>query len=104
MSRTRCCASPTSNWTSIAAGPRAAGVALALQPRELRLLEYLMRNAGRVVTRTMLLEKVWGFHFEPKTSVVETHVSRLRAKVDRPFEKPLIATVRGSGYMIGERD
>lgn len=79
-----------------------AGQAIDLQPREFRLLEYLMENAGRVVTRTMLLEQVWEFHFEPRTSVVETHVSRLRAKVDRPFETPLIHTVRGSGYIIDD--
>lgn len=76
------------------------GQVIDLQPQEFRLLEYLMRHAGRVVTRTMLLEGVWGFHFDPKTSVVETHVSRLRAKVDRDFDKPLIKTVRGSGYLI----
>jgi two-component system, OmpR family, response regulator len=64
------------------------------------LLEYLLRHAGRVVTRTMLLESVWEFHFDPKTNVVETQVSRLRAKVDRGFEKELIKTVRGSGYII----
>lgn len=73
-----------------------------LQPREFRLLEYLMRHAGEVVTRTMLLEKVWDFNFDPRTSVVETHISRIRAKVDRPFEAPLIKTVRGVGYMIDE--
>ena len=77
-----------------------AGQAITLQPREFRLLEYLMEHAGEVVTRTMLLEKVWEFHFEPKTSVVETHVSRLRLKVDKPFENELIRTVRGAGYVI----
>lgn len=77
-----------------------AGRAIELQPREWRLLEYLMERAGEVVTRTMLLEQVWEFHFEPKTSVVETHVSRLRAKVDRPFGAELIRTVRGAGYVI----
>ena len=71
-----------------------------LQPQEFKLLEYLMRNAGRVVTRTMLLEKVWDFHFDPKTSVVETHMSRLRAKVDRGFGSELIHTVRGAGYCL----
>jgi two-component system OmpR family response regulator len=64
------------------------------------LLQVLMRNEGRIVTRTMLLERVWEFHFEPKTSVVETHVSRVRAKVDRPFEIPLIHTVRNVGYSL----
>jgi two-component system OmpR family response regulator len=71
-----------------------------LQPREFRLLEYLMRHADEVVTRTMLLEQVWDFHFDPKTSVVETHVSRLRAKIDRDFPSPLIHTVRGAGYSL----
>jgi two-component system OmpR family response regulator len=71
-----------------------------LQPREFSLLEYLMRHAGRVVTRTMLLENVWDFHFDPKTTVVETHMSRLRAKVDRDYAVELIHTVRGQGYSI----
>jgi two-component system OmpR family response regulator len=71
-----------------------------LQPREFRLLEVLMRNRGRVVTRTMLLERVWSFHFDPKTSVVETHISRLRAKIDKPYGKELIHTIRGSGYTV----
>ena len=66
----------------------------------LALLEYLMRNVERVVTRTMLLEGVWEFHFDPKTNVVETHISRLRNKIDRPFDRPLIHTVRGSGYSM----
>jgi two-component system OmpR family response regulator len=77
-----------------------AGQPVALLPTEFRLLEYLLRHAGRVVTRTMLLESVWGFHFEPKTSVVETHISRLRAKIDRGFDGEVIKTVRGSGYII----
>jgi len=77
-----------------------AGQAIELQPREFRLLEFLMEHAGEVVTRTMLLERVWEFHFEPRTSVVETHVSRLRSKVDRPFDAELIRTVRGAGYVI----
>jgi two-component system OmpR family response regulator len=76
------------------------GQAIVLQPRELRLLEYLMLHRDQIVTRTMLLESVWDFHFDPKTSVVETHISRLRAKVDRPFADELIVTVRGAGYMI----
>lgn len=76
------------------------GQAIELQPREFRLLEYMMRNRGRVLTRTMLLERVWEFHFDPKTNVVETHVSRLRAKVDRPFGYEMIRTVRGSGYLL----
>jgi two-component system OmpR family response regulator len=73
-----------------------------LQPREFRLLEVLMRNRGRVLTRTMLLERVWSFHFDPKTSVVETHISRLRTKFDKPFPTELIHTVRGSGYSLYE--
>ncbi len=77
-----------------------AGRRIDLQPQEYRLLEYLMRHAGRVVTRTMLLEHVWEFHFDPQTSVVETHISRLRGKVDRGFAVELIHTVRGSGYCL----
>ena len=73
---------------------------IELQPREFRLLEYLMRNAGRVVTRTMLLEHVWEFHFDPKTKIVETHISRLRAKIDRGAALELIHTIRGAGYVI----
>jgi two-component system OmpR family response regulator len=79
---------------------RRAGREIDLQPREFRLLEYLMRNAGRVVTRTMLLEHVWEFHFEPKTNIVETHISRLRSKIDRGFDAELLETVRGSGYLL----
>jgi len=81
---------------------RRSGQLIDLQPREFRLLEVLLRNKGRVVTRTMLLERVWDFHFDPKTSVVETHISRLRTKVDKPFESELIVTVRGTGYTINE--
>jgi two-component system OmpR family response regulator len=76
------------------------GERIDLQAREFVLLEILLRNKGRVVTRNMLLERVWGFHFEPKSSIVETHISRLRTKIDRPFDKQLIQTVRGSGYLI----
>ncbi|MBL8659104.1 MAG: winged helix-turn-helix domain-containing protein [Rhodospirillales bacterium] len=79
-----------------------AGSRIDLQPQEFRLLEYLMRNADRVVTRTMLLENVWDFHFDPRTSVVETHISRLRGKVDRGFPAGLIHTVRGAGYCLRE--
>jgi len=79
-----------------------SGERIDLQPREFQLLEYLMRNAGRVVTRTMLLEGVWDFHFDPKTNIVETHVSRLRAKVDRDRAVQLIHTVRGAGYTVRE--
>jgi two-component system OmpR family response regulator len=77
-----------------------AGKRIDLQPREFRLLEVLMRNRGRVMTRTMLLERVWDFHFDPKTSVVETHISRLRTKIDKPFAKELIRTERGMGYVL----
>lgn len=76
------------------------GQPIELQPREFRLLEVLMRSEGRVITRTMLLERVWDFHFDPKTSVVETHVSRLRAKIDKPFAVPLLHTVRNTGYSL----
>ena len=79
-----------------------AGARIELQPREFQLLEYLMRHAGRVVTRTMLLESIWNFHFEPQTNIVETHMSRLRAKVDRGHPRELIHTVRGSGYMLSD--
>jgi two-component system OmpR family response regulator len=71
-----------------------------IQPREFRLLEHLMRHAGQVVTRTMLLEKVWDYHFDPQTNVIDVHVSRLRQKIDKGFDKPLIHTVRNAGYMI----
>jgi two-component system OmpR family response regulator len=74
---------------------------IELQPREFRLLEYLMRHADQVVTRTMLLEHVWGIHFDPHTNVVETHISRLRSKVDKGFEAGLIQTIRGAGYCVG---
>jgi two-component system, OmpR family, response regulator len=73
---------------------------IPLQPREFRLLEYLMKNAGQVVTRTMLLENVWDYHFDPQTNVIDVHVSRLRAKIDKGFGEPLLHTVRGAGYMI----
>ena len=76
------------------------GQPIELQPREFTLLEVLMRGEGRVMTRTMLLERVWDFHFDPKTSVVETHISRLRAKIDKPFEMPLLHTVRNTGYCL----
>jgi len=75
-------------------------VPIPLQPREFRLLEYLMRHAGKIVTRTMLLEHVWDFHFDPKTSVVETHISRLRAKLNRDEAPELIHTMRGAGYSL----
>ncbi len=77
-----------------------AGQTIELLPKEYKLLQVLMQNAGRVVTRTMLLERVWDFHFDPQTSVVETHVSRLRAKIDKPFDVPLLHTVKNAGYSI----
>lgn len=77
-----------------------AGHDIDLQPREFRLLEYLMRHAGQVVTRTMLLENVWDYHFDPQTNVVDVHISRLRGKIDKNFETSLIHTVRGAGYVI----
>ncbi|WP_371134409.1 response regulator transcription factor [Phreatobacter sp.] len=76
------------------------GEELILQPREFRLLEYLMKNAGQVVTRTMLLEHVWDYHFDPQTNVIDVHVSRLRSKIDKGFDKPLIHTIRGAGYTV----
>ncbi|MEO1015296.1 MAG: response regulator transcription factor [Pseudomonadota bacterium] len=83
---------------------RRAGKKIELQPREFRLLEYLMRHADQVVTRTMLLENVWEYHFDPQTNVIDVHVSRLRAKIDKDFEKPLLKTIRGAGYTITEAD
>ncbi|MEQ8299459.1 MAG: response regulator transcription factor [Hyphomonas sp.] len=77
-----------------------AGKKIDLQPREFRLLEYLMRHAGQVVTRTMLLEKVWDYNFDPQTNVIDVHISRLRAKIDKEFEEPLLHTVRGAGYRL----
>lgn len=77
-----------------------AGKRLDLLAQEFKVLEYLMRHADEVVTRTMLLEKVWDFHFDPKTNIVETHISRLRSKIDKGFDKPLLHTVRGAGYVI----
>jgi two-component system OmpR family response regulator len=77
------------------------GTVLTLQPREFRLLEYLLRHAGEVVTRTMLLEGVWDYHFDPGTNVIDVHLSRLRKKVDEGFARPLLHTVRGVGYRLG---
>jgi two-component system OmpR family response regulator len=76
------------------------GKPILLQPREFKLLEYLMRHAGQIVTRTMLLENVWDYHFDPQTNVIDVHVSRLRGKIDKGFEEPILQTVRGAGYMI----
>lgn len=78
------------------------GKPVSLQPREFRLLEYLMRHAGQVVTRTMLLEHVWDYNFDPQTNVIDVHISRLRGKIDRDFAHPLLHTVRGAGYVIRE--
>ena len=79
---------------------RRAGKEIDLQPREFRLLEFLMKHAGQVVTRTMLLENVWDYHFDPQTNVIDVHLSRLRGKIDKGFDRPLIHTVRGAGYMV----
>jgi two-component system OmpR family response regulator len=76
------------------------GKPIELLPREFRLLEYLMRNAGHVVTRTMLLEHVWDYHFDPQTNVIDVHISRLRQKIDKSFDRPLLHTVRGAGYCL----
>ena len=78
------------------------GKNLNLQPREFRLLEYLMRHAGQVVTRTMLLENVWEYHFDPQTNVIDVHVSRLRQKIDKDFDSVLLQTIRGSGYILSD--
>ena len=79
---------------------RRAGKTIDLLPKEFTLLEVLMRNEGRIVTRTMLLERVWDFHFDPRTSVVETHISRLRSKIDKPFDVPLLHTIKNVGYSM----
>ena len=78
------------------------GKEVVLQPREFRLLEYLMKHAGQVVTRTMLLENVWDYHFDPQTNVIDVHISRLRSKIDKGRATPLLHTIRGAGYMIRE--
>lgn len=83
---------------------RRDGQEISLQPREYKLLEYLMQHAGQVVTRTMLLEAVWGFRFDPQTNVVDVHISRLRQKIDKEFDHPLLHTVRGEGYRLGIDD
>jgi len=81
---------------------RRAGRSIDLQPREFRLLEFLLRHVDQVVTRTMLLEGVWDYHFDPGTNVIDVHVSRLRKKVDEGFDRPLLHTVRGAGYRLGQ--
>lgn len=83
---------------------RRASKKIDLQPREFRLLEYLIRHSGQVVTRTMLLENVWEYHFDPQTNVIDVHISRLRSKIDKDFEKPLLKTVRGAGYTLTDDD
>ncbi len=81
-----------------------SGQVLSLQPREYKLLEYMMRHAGQVVTRTMLLENVWDYHFDPQTNVIDVHISRLRQKIDRDFDAALLTTVRGAGYLLQDPD
>ena len=76
------------------------GREIDLQPREFQLLEFMMRHAGQSVTRTMLLEKVWEYHFDPQTNVIDVHVSRLRAKIDKGFDRPMLQTIRGAGYRL----
>ena len=84
----------------IARSVRRGGVEIDLQPREFQLLEFLMRHGGQSVTRTMLLEKVWEYHFDPQTNVIDVHISRLRSKIDKGFDKPMLQTVRGAGYRL----
>jgi two-component system OmpR family response regulator len=79
---------------------RRAGKDIDLQPREFQLLEFLMRHADQSVTRTMLLEKVWEYHFDPQTNVIDVHISRLRSKIDKGFDRPMLHTVRGAGYRL----
>jgi two-component system OmpR family response regulator len=86
----------------LARSVKRAGRKIDLKPREYRLLEYLARNEGRVVTRTMLLEQVWDYHFDPGTNVIDVHVSRLRRKLEEGFDRPILHTVRGAGYRLGE--
>ena len=83
---------------------RRASRKIDLQPREFRLLEYLMRHAEQVVTRTMLLENVWEYHFDPQTNVIDVHISRLRSKIDKDFTRPLLKTIRGAGYKLSDSD
>jgi two-component system OmpR family response regulator len=80
------------------------GEPINLQPREYRLLEYLMRHPGQVVTRAMLLEQVWGYHFDPQTNVIDVHISRLRSKIDKDFDRPLLKTIRGAGYTVTDEN
>jgi two-component system OmpR family response regulator len=84
----------------IAREVRRAGIEIDLQPREFQLLEFLMRHGGQAVTRTMLLEKVWEYHFDPQTNVIDVHISRLRSKIDKGFDRAMLQTVRGAGYRL----
>jgi len=84
----------------LSTGLTRAGTEIDLQPREFRLLEYLMKHAGQVVTRTNALENVWDYHFDPQTNVIDVHISRLRSKIDKGFSQPLLHTVRAQGIMI----
>lgn len=83
---------------------RRGGQEISLQPKEFAVLEFLLRHAGQVVTRTMLLEHVWGYHFDPQTNVIDVHISRLRRKIDKGFASPLLHTVRGAGYCLRAED
>ena len=83
---------------------RRSSQAIDLQPREFRLLEFLMRNSGQVVTRTMLLENVWDYNFDPQTNVIDVHISRLRSKIDKQFDQPMLHTIRGAGYVLRADD
>ena len=100
VSASLCASEATRGWPLLSRHVKRAGKKLDLQPREFRLLEYLMRHAGQVVTRTMLLEGVWDYHFDPQTNVIDVHVSRLRQKIDKPFTTPQIHTVRNAGYIL----
>ncbi len=82
---------------------RREGRVVVLQPRELKLLEYLMRNAGQVLTRPMLLEAIWAYHFDPQTNLIEVHISRLRQKIDQPFKSPMLHTIRNVGYILRDQ-
>jgi two-component system OmpR family response regulator len=84
----------------IARSVQRAGKEIDLQPREFQLLEFMMRHTGQSVTRTMLLEKVWHYHFDPQTNVIDVHISRLRSKIDKGFDRPMLQTVRGAGYRL----
>ena len=98
--KSTCCRWPTCSSTCAPCASRARARTINLQPREFRLLEYLMRHEGQIVTRTMLLEGVWEYHFDPQTNVIDVQISRLRSKIDKDFDPPLIHTVRGAGYVL----